>query len=117
MKNVVEFPVVCMHVAVDMGVVLYGVHLVVACCSLQCLRHVALLTGIYSKLGSRSISAIGAKAIAVRPGLTARTVLERCCSGRKREPHFDTAGHRAQNEYNRKQWCCLSGRPLKPAFV
>ena len=53
----------------------------------------------------------------VKPGLTARTGLERCWSGRKSGLNFDTAGLRAQNvENNRKQWRCFSGRPLKPAL-
>ena len=54
----------------------------------------------------------------LRPGLTARTVLKRCWSGRKSGLNFDTAGLRAQNvENNRNQWRCFSGRPLKPALL
>ena len=57
--------------------------------------------------------------IELRPGHTARTLLERSLNGRERGPNFDNARHRAQNgeKKNRKHGRCLSGAPLKPALL
>ena len=53
--------------------------------------------------------------ILLRPGHTARTLLERSLNGREGELNFNNARRRAQNE--KKNWGWLSCAPLKPALL
>ena len=54
----------------------------------------------------------------LRPGHTARTLLERSLSGGEKGQNFGNAHHRAQNgKQNRKHGRCLSGAPLRPALL
>ena len=56
--------------------------------------------------------------ITLRPGHTARTLLERSLSGGEKGQNFRNAHHRAQNgNQNRKHRRCLSGVPLRPALL
>ena len=62
----------------------------------------------------------------LKPGHTARTLLERSLSGAEKGQNFGNAHHRAQNGkqwqtmakwQNRKHGRCLSGAPLRPALL
>ena len=66
----------------------------------------------------RSMEMLNLDTRLLRPGHTARTLLERFLSDGEKGQNFGNAHHRAQNgKQNRKHGRCLSSALLRPALI